>query len=517
MKYIRLYLIFLFFMPCLHAHEEPAKTMHDVRDKQQERQRILRLQIRSSTAWHYEILDGEATGHKHEVLLSQYNKAGLLQSSSLFDESGILDSRVVYDYDGHGNMIRDSDYNGDGELLEYIEYSYDEAGRVTGSVNYAGDVVDSKFEYRRNTVRNSVEFRKYDANGALEYRIDYLYDGNLDDGRPTKIRKYERDGRTLMSVTYSYFPSGKVKEKSVFDRDGSLMHRFLYQWDERGFRKEIAKILPGDVTDSIQRFTCDRDGNVGTVEAFDRENVLIAKTVYEYLCGPSDSCGVGDRSRWHDKFCFIRDIPAITFHYDHGLLAGSYPAGRETVDVGMEDVSVFLGHVCLCGAGGYRIAGLALESLKAGDSAPERGDFVLISGRDHTVSDVIAYVLGCSRRNDSGTNRYFIDASVEAPKRVYHYFIGYPPLEKAVHVVYRKHLLIGNEMMDRLWKVETGYEEDPASVSREEIDLYQETMERMVRDVLMDRRAGLIEAQPIDYRDFSARLNRLKKDAQQNR
>jgi hypothetical protein len=66
------------------------------------------------------------------------------------------------------------------------------------------------------------------------------------------------------------------------------------------------------------------------------------------------------------------------------------------------------------------------------------------------VSDVIAYVLGCSRRND------------------------------------------------------------PASVDKDDIKLYQDTMEDLVDDVLLGQKKDLFEIRPIKYDEFLSRVNKLK-------
>lgn len=214
-----------------------------------------------------------------------------------------------------------------------------------------------------------------------------------------------------------------------------------------------------------------------------------------------------DSGRWHDKYAYVDAIPPITFHCDHGVLAGSYPGKQETTQVRFADVCAGLGHVCLCGAGGYKIAELAVETIR-GDGEPlERGDFLLISSKDHTVGDVIALVLGCNRRADVGRNCYFIDESIRPPKREYHYYIGHPPDKAAVQVVYRKNLLLGNEEMDRLWRIECAFEEDRDSVDTAEIELYRGAMESIVRDVLFEHVDGLITARAIPYDEFQARLD----------
>ena len=228
------------------------------------------------------------------------------------------------------------------------------------------------------------------------------------------------------------------------------------------------------------------------------------------VCTSSDSQTVMNESRWNKKYDFIYSIPAITFHYDHGILAGSYTPGQETTEVRFTDVSSYLGHVCLCGAGGYRISQIVVDILMDDRTVLEKGDFSLISSRDHTVSDVIAFVLGCTRRHDHEKNQYFIDATIETTRREYHYYIGYHPQKKAVHLIYRKHLLLGSEQMDRLWKVESAYDQNPEAVSPSDMELYQDTMVDMVTEVLTGQKEGMFEAQLIDYDDFMSQLKRLK-------
>ncbi|MBL7191759.1 hypothetical protein ISS30_08685 [bacterium] len=215
-------------------------------------------------------------------------------------------------------------------------------------------------------------------------------------------------------------------------------------------------------------------------------------------------------TNWNKKYDFIYDIPPILFHYHHGVLAGSYPAGQETIEINFNDVSRFLGHVCLCGAGGYRISQIAVNLMEGIEKTLEKGEFTLISSNDHTISDVIAYILGCSRRNNPEKNKYFIDQSIKALRREYHYYIGYHTNKKAVHIIYRKHLLIGNEQMDKLWKIEVDYDKAPASVSLSDIELYQDAMLKIVKDVLLSQNKSLFEIKLIEYEDFLSRLNRLK-------
>ncbi|RKX25569.1 MAG: hypothetical protein DRP45_05585, partial [Candidatus Zixiibacteriota bacterium] len=56
----------------------------------------------------------------------------------------------------------------------------------------------------------------------------------------------------------------------------------------------------------------------------------------------------------------------------------------------------------------------------------------------------------------------------------------------------------------------SGEDQDPASVSQADMKLFRETMETVVKDVLLDRKEGLIKAELIEYDEFLSRLDGLK-------
>ncbi|RKY55498.1 MAG: hypothetical protein DRP89_03170 [Candidatus Neomarinimicrobiota bacterium] len=171
-------------------------------------------------------------------------------------------------------------------------------------------------------------------------------------------------------------------------------------------------------------------------------------------------------------------------------------------EIRFDDVCAYLGHVCLCGAGGYRIATLVVDSLSKNYGLLERGEFVLVSSRDHTISGVIAYILGVSKRQDKEKSTYFIDNSIEAPRREYHYFIGSRETKTAFHVTYKKYNLIGHAAMDSLWKIEKQFDIDPASVHESDIKKYGKAMEKMVREVITGKRdSDLFEIKGVSYED----------------
>ena len=127
---------------------------------------------------------------------------------------------------------------------------------------------------------------------------------------------------------------------------------------------------------------------------------------------------------------------------------------------------------------------------------------------------MIGSVLGCSRRQDPQHNQVFVDASIPAARREYHYYVGYAPGRTAVHIVYRKHLLCGHEQMDELLAVEQAFERDPAAVTPEQLELYRRAMAKMVTDLVNHRVPDLVTVEPVSYEAFEARLERLRQKAQ---
>jgi len=207
-------------------------------------------------------------------------------------------------------------------------------------------------------------------------------------------------------------------------------------------------------------------------------------------------------SKWHSNYDFIFEVPPLILSYPHGVFTESFKSGISFYELRFEDVCSFLGHVCLCGAGGYKIAQLALENLKYEDTILEKDKFTLVSSKDNTISDVIAFILGCSRRKDTQKNQYFIDESTELNKREYMYQIAYPPNQKAVEIIYKKHLIVGNEHMDVLWEIEKALDKKPGTVSVQDKNLYQNTMVSMVKDVVFDRVPGLFDVRDISNKFF---------------
>ncbi|MBM3436062.1 MAG: hypothetical protein FJY07_07615 [Bacteroidetes bacterium] len=265
------------------AHEEPAKTLGEKKEKKEMAERISRLRIKTAKASKYKIRDGKATDEKYTWLVTEYTLDGLIAWMELYDSNNVRTAKTLYEYDSVGNMITDMDVDSADIVTEKSEFVYDRMGRVISGSSVVSGEEDSKFIYQLNSDKNQVVFIKYLKSSEIEYRIDYIYRENPDMNNPAQIFKYIPEKDTLMSVTLTYFPSGKVNEKTVFGEDNKLMHKFIYQWNESGNRTEIRKTLPGEVIDFVQQFRYDENGNCIEIFVSDKYNHLKSKIEYEYF------------------------------------------------------------------------------------------------------------------------------------------------------------------------------------------------------------------------------------------
>ncbi len=119
----------------LSAHEEPAKTLKEKREKEQNRKKILAERIGSTTVFKHTINNGVVDTIKEVFMTTRFDQKGNIASMSVFKSSHSLDYEVVFTYDYNNNMLTDTDYNSSGQMVENIQYTYDMEGRVKQQLN----------------------------------------------------------------------------------------------------------------------------------------------------------------------------------------------------------------------------------------------------------------------------------------------------------------------------------------------------------------------------------------------
>jgi len=265
------------FLLCT-AHEEPAKTLYERKQKQETISKYAENGIQSITLWKFTVdhSDGE------KLMTMKYDKDGTYLSVEAFEKDS-LTLRVMYDYNKHGDMISDSDYNPDGLLKEKNVFSYDKKGRVISGSSYEGaELLTSRFNYKHSKDKRTIEFLKYNADGKLDYTLLYTYNGDFDKQDYESVVKYDAEGTVQMKVEKKYNTSGNVTHKLIYDKEGVLNYSFEYLYDGNGNNNQINrydkdnKILKKDI------FTYDQAGFCTEQVSIDSGNNIQFRLVYEY-------------------------------------------------------------------------------------------------------------------------------------------------------------------------------------------------------------------------------------------
>lgn len=147
--------------------------------------------------------------------------------SYAYDEAGNLISQMTYEPTGELHMGTDLEYSQNGQISRKIiysdpektdateqEYTYDKAGRLTGILQYRGDVRVVKSEW------------EYDP-----------------DGRILQENHYENNGAPFASTEYIYDTAGKLQTEIVY-LGRNEQYRLQYFYDNRDYVTRINKELP---------------------------------------------------------------------------------------------------------------------------------------------------------------------------------------------------------------------------------------------------------------------------------
>jgi hypothetical protein len=271
------------------AHEEPAKTLKEKKEKEEKALFYLERNVASYTVWRHELSENIPDMiQKEKFLMTRLNELGHIAEMLIYKNTDTLDYRVAFTYDDQGNMIGDTDYNPDGSINENIDYSYDSFGRVIEQMNYsANDTFDSKFTYVIDDKSQSLIFTKFKPIDTIEYLIIYKYDGPVDQGNNTEIIKQTPDGELIMRVENIFDESNLRTQKRIFGPNNELMYYFEYKYFENTDRfSEIVKKSPENQILSKTVYTLNEFDLMKDVTIWDAEGKITSYSSYSYEFNP---------------------------------------------------------------------------------------------------------------------------------------------------------------------------------------------------------------------------------------
>lgn len=290
MKKIILSLILGFLVSSLVvAHEEPAKTLREKKEKEEKAAYYKGKKVVMYTVWKHELKDNKPDkDHKEKFLTTRLDEEGNITEMLVYKNSDTLDYRVSFKYDSHSNMTGETDINPDGSIHEESEYQYDNFGRVISQINYTEkNVIDSKFTYKPDNKSNTITFTKILPSGKTEYVIIYKYDGLVDTGNNTEMIKQKPTGELMMRVENRYDDLKQRTQKRIFDANNKLMYYFEYKYFKGTDQfSEIVKISPEGKVLTKTEYSLNEQGLVQAVATWDADGKLTSFLSYIYKVNP---------------------------------------------------------------------------------------------------------------------------------------------------------------------------------------------------------------------------------------
>jgi hypothetical protein len=190
---------------------------------------------------------GLETPRKHVYVLDQNGKR--TEYKMIQPTGSAADERYVYKYDSKGNKVGEELYHKK-TLVSRNENTYDEQGRLVTQIIYnPDDSVAAKITNSFAPDGKPTERTRHDAD-LLTYRVRYAYDNK---GRLVELEtvgsyvdmEASADGYVTGKVVYVYKGKDRPKESLVYNPDGSLRERLVFDYDSRGNWTKRTRRVPG--------------------------------------------------------------------------------------------------------------------------------------------------------------------------------------------------------------------------------------------------------------------------------
>ena len=181
-------------------------------------------------------------------------------------------------YDDQGRLTHMEHVNsnevGDGSYTETADYSYDDQGRLVHVEVKNGDTFSYQWDLTYSD--NSCHASCTNSSGNSDLYIDYTYD---DEGRVTACNYYTLSFNGLIegSLTVSYDPGGRLSSITGTENSAQIMIDATYHHNGH-----ISRIIESDGT-TTTTYTYDQDGRLTDCE---REGYTPESASYTYGDGP---------------------------------------------------------------------------------------------------------------------------------------------------------------------------------------------------------------------------------------
>jgi hypothetical protein len=281
------YIFLICFFLAVHffcsAHEEPAKTLAEKKDKETAKQKIVKSNINSVTVWKSIAENGIEKNQKQKAFRMGYNKTGSMVYIEAYKNDS-LQERDEITYSESGDMISQTDYSTNHNVMEKDLFFFDAQGRLfSGITKNSGDSVSESFKIIQSKDKKCIEYIKYTKHDSIEYKLIYNYADNFDKCDFSEALKYDGKSGLMMKVTKDYNSEGQQIKKSVFDGDNKLMYYFQYEYDLSGNMTKVIKTLADGTVEWYDIYSYESNGNCNDLKSYNNDNILQSHLIYEFV------------------------------------------------------------------------------------------------------------------------------------------------------------------------------------------------------------------------------------------
>jgi hypothetical protein len=280
MKRIFIALLALLYTSVCLAHEEPAKSLKEKSDKENESQKIKLSGIKTATVWKTTYENNKTV--KTKVFIMRYNKDGRMTAIEAYKNDSLRES-TIYTFDKAGNMLTDTDIDANGNVTEINTFTFDMPGRVVfGEAKDDKGKQDGYFKVIHSADGKTIEFHKFYTGDSLEYKLVYTYKNSYDKEDYIKAVKYSADNSVILKVEKKLNKDGNAEEKIVYDKDAKETYRFIYEFDENGNQVKMTKKRADGKIEWSDVNSFDKNGNTNGMKSYDAQNVLKFELIYDF-------------------------------------------------------------------------------------------------------------------------------------------------------------------------------------------------------------------------------------------
>jgi len=197
---------------------------------------------------------------------------------------------------------------------------------------------------------------------------------------------------------------------------------------------------------------------------------------------------------------FYKDVPAIKIKEPLGVMVGSLNPQSPIIDISIQDVSMYTGHICPGVASGFKATTLALDALY-GKEMPVRGEIKISTNKPSDLLDVASYITGARAfygRDEVNHNDIVIDTTLGKKPGIVIMIFKRKDTGKMVKVTFNKNKLFNPEMMKKMEQLKGKIMEGKAT--EEEKIMMRENLQKKVEQILFNLPEGVITVEEVkDY------------------